>query len=200
MVDILFASSNSGKAIEVRKICSRHGYKVHTADELISVCGPPPTVEEGIESYLTNASLKATAYFNWSGMPALGDDSGLEVEVLDNAPGISSARYAGEGTSSHDNIRKLLSNLKQATNRKAFFRAVLSFTTDGQRYIESTGILKGQIAQSPRGSGGFGYDSVFIPDGFAETLAQLKERGEFVATHRVLALEQLCLRLADAQN
>ena len=167
------------------------------ANELgVSVSEPVPDVAEHADSYHGNARLKADSFFRWCGLPSLADDTGLEVDALGGRPGVHSARYAGPHGRSEDNIRKLLREISQSPSlgkkgRRARFvcHLVLKFG-DGQ-YVENHAELMGEIGFAPHGHGGFGYDSVFIVDGYGKTLAELKEKDLPVKTHRILALEKL---------
>jgi len=186
----LFASSNKGKAVEVRETAQRFGIAVASPAELQGL-PPPPEVEESAATYRGNALLKAKAYCDWSGLPSFGDDSGLEVEALNGAPGIYSARYAGEPSNPQRNIEKLLGVLSCAGNRRAAFRSVICLVRPGAEPLYVEAVLHGEIGREQKGAGGFGYDPVFVVDGFGATLAELKERGIEVKTHRILALEKL---------
>lgn len=186
----LFASMNSGKLVEVREVAARFGLTVLSPREL-KAAEAPPDVEESADTYRGNALLKAEAYARWSGMPAFADDAGLEVEALQGAPGVWSARYAGEAADPEKNIQKLLKNLAGVSNRTAAFRSLICLFSEAEGVKVAEGFLHGRIAEEPAGKGGFGYDSVFIVDGYTETLAELKERNVPVKTHRILALEKL---------
>lgn len=198
---LLFASSNEGKLVEVREIAASFSFRVLTPLELQEEAslfsglhspeGTIPEVKESADSYLGNARLKAEAFYNWSGMASLADDAGLEVDALGGAPGVFSSRYAGLRASSPDNIQKLLAALAEAKDRSARFRSVLLLKLNKTQELIAEATLSGVIAEQVDGSGGFGYDSVFVVDGYAKTLARLKEERVVVKTHRILALEQL---------
>ena len=195
MGPIVFATSNRGKIADVRNFVGSIGIEILSPDQIVGR-GEPPAVEEGTTSYGENAGLKAAAYLRWSGVPSIGDDTGLEVEALGGAPGIISARFAGVGATSRQNTEKLLGLLHGASNRRALFRAVLVLALpEGTRY-EAEGILEGSIAREPRGGGGFGYDNVFEVAGTGKTLAELKEAGGGVMTHRHRALRALLDQIA----
>jgi XTP/dITP diphosphohydrolase len=193
---ILFASSNKGKINEVQEAASALPITVLSPEEAM-VAGlarnkQAPDVEESASSYEGNARLKVDAYYEWSGIPALADDAGLEVQALDGAPGLFSARYAGVHGDWQRNTAKLLDALKDTKNRRAFFRCCLVLKLGPFDYIVTDGRLEGEIAQSPAGTGGFGYDNVFIVKGTGRTLAQLKEDTcGTVPTHRTEALGKL---------
>ena len=189
--DILFASTNSGKLAEVR---SASPVPIISPLEIERRIGmPAPEVSETERTYLGNARLKAESYFNWSRRHAtLADDTGLEVAALGGAPGIYSARYAGEGANPRRNIQKLLEVMQGKSERNATFvcQLVLILPNGEQKF--SRGELHGTIAEAPRGDGGFGYDSIFIvDDAGSKTLAELKAEKVALITHRGAALRKL---------
>jgi len=190
MREILFATTNKGKLEEARKIALQYEITLISPEDLQGR-GSPPEVEETGDSYEENALLKVKAFWEWSGGKAsIADDAGLEVDFLNNEPGIRSARYAeGEKIS---NIQKLLTTLGDADNRKAEFVSCLAYFDSNKVPIFVTQRLKGSIAKTPSGNGGFGYDPIFEVDGYnGETLASLKERGVLVETHRIMAFRSL---------
>lgn len=192
MKEILFASTNKGKVVEVLETAKSHKeIQIILPSELPSKLGAAPDVEESGDTYKENALLKSYAYFAWANIPALADDTGLEVEVLNGIPGVKSARYAGEPSDPKKNIAKLLNALTGVTNRKARFICVLSLVGMGPKEIIVEAFLPGSIIEVPRGTGGFGYDSIFLPEGHKETLSELKASGKEIKTHRILALEKL---------
>lgn len=214
MNPVLFASTNRGKFKELSTASSLFGVKVLFPADLVeglyseagidSPLGPYPLVEETGGTYRENALLKAQAFHDWSKIPSLGDDTGLEVTALNDAPGIYSARYAGARAVTANNIDKLLSDLEQLESRKgrvdrtARFVCVLVLVLGNGKYMEASGELKGEIARYPSGRGGFGYDSVFVVQGYGRTLAELKEKGPTFKTHRILALEKLWEELSSS--
>jgi XTP/dITP diphosphohydrolase len=194
MDKVLFGSLNKGKCAEARLLASEIGLNLCTPDQLIDQCGTPPDVIEGYASYYDNARLKAEAFFAWAKMPAIGDDSGLEVSALNGAPGVITARFAGEGATSAANRAKLLHSLKDKKDRTAQFRCVLNFY-DGKEHLVVEEILVGAIAQAERGEEGFGYDPIFeLPEG--KTLAELRSQ-QSIDTHRVRALRRMFQLLAQ---
>ena len=144
-------------------------------------------IPEPFESFEENAAAKANLLFEQTGIPCFAEDSGLEVDALNGRPGVFSARYAGEHGNSEANINKLLSVLEGITNRSARFIAVIAFPTPS-RVIFFTGIVAGTIASGPRGAGGFGYDPVFIPNGFKDTFGELSPAVKQSISHRKKAL------------
>ena len=157
-----------------------------------------PEVLESAADYAGNARLKAEAFAAWSGLAAVADDTGLEVQALGGAPGILSARFAGEQGNMKANIAKLLKEMEGQNNRQAFFRCVLCLVQPSVVPLTVEGILTGEIAREPRGAGGFGYDNVFVVAGCGRTLAELKEAKVEIKTHRILALEKLFAQLSQA--
>ena len=196
---IIFASGNRGKLTEAREVASEFpDLKILSPLEYLEIqrtAGNPPVIEESGKNYSENAMIKAQAYFTWSQVPCLADDSGLEVDSLGGEPGLHSARYAGEGVDFTKNVEKLLNNLQGVKDRRACFRSVLVCKISQESYLTAQGELLGNIALAPSGKGGFGYDPVFIPDGYSESLAELKGRGDRIATHRVKALRKLFTEL-----
>ncbi len=203
MKRILFASTNAGKVKEVREFLSASNFEVLGLAELISPGGllegqTIPEVEETADSYHGNALLKARAYFNWSNIPTLADDSGLECQALDGAPGLLTARFAGENAGPAANRAKLLATLAGEPDRRARFVCVLCYYTQAHGYSFMEATLEGSIALQEKGQGGFGYDPIFIPNGELQTLAELKMLQE-VETHRSRALQSF-LNLLNEQK
>lgn len=198
--ELVIATRNPGKLIEVRELLS------DLPLGLKSLLDFPETteVEETGATFADNASIKATAYALQTGAWALSDDSGLEVEALGGAPGIYSARYSGEGASDADRIERLLYELARTgdTQRRARFVSAVSLSDPTGRIVNvSEGICEGRIGHSPRGEHGFGYDPVFIPDGFELTFGELTAEIKQLISHRARALvntRAFLLRLFDA--
>ena len=195
-LNILFASNNAGKVAEAREHAQALGIILLAPPDL-SDRGKPPAVEETSGSYLGNARLKARAFLHWSGLPSLADDAGLEVEALPGELGVETAYYAGPQATALQNNEKLLERMADipAASRQARFLCQLVLSYPEGHALEVTGELKGSIATAIYGKGGFGYDSVFVPEGFDRTLADLKEQGREVETHRTRALNKLFEKL-----
>ncbi len=195
MEKILFGSSNRGKLEEARK---EWGKIICSPSELVERVGSvaPEVIEDGT-TYFENARKKVEALFAWSGgMATFSDDTGLEVMALHGAPGLHSARYAGPENDPAKNIAKLLEALRGAEDRRARFVCTLVYKSRDVDCLVAEGELCGRIASEQTGRGGFGYDSVFIVDGFhGKTLAELKQCGDGVVTHRVAALRALKTKL-----
>ena len=152
-----------------------------------------PEVEETGTTFLANATLKAVAISRLAGGLVLADDSGLEVDALDGAPGVYSARYAGEGADDAANNARLLENLAgvPASERTARFRCVMVVARDGEVLADFDGSVEGRIIEAPRGDHGFGYDPLFVPDGHDATFAELGAEIKNGMSHRARALETL---------
>jgi XTP/dITP diphosphohydrolase len=188
---LLLASANQGKLRELRTILE--GLPVELVGLAEAGLGEPPEVEETGDTFLENALLKGRAYAAWSGMAAVADDSGLEVDALGGAPGVRSARYAGPGASDQANLDKLLAALAGVPpeRRTARFRcaAVLVDPAAGEWHAEAA--WEGRILDAPRGSGGFGYDPVFLPGGWESTSAEVDQATKDAASHRGRAFRAL---------
>ena len=188
---LLLASANQGKLRELRTILDGLGVELVGLDE--AGLGEPPEVEETGETFLENALLKGRAYGAWSGLAAVADDSGLEVDALGGAPGVRSARYAGPGAGDQANLDKLLAALDGVPpeRRTARFRcaAVLVDPDVGEWHAEAA--WEGRVLDAPRGSGGFGYDPVFLPNGWELTSAEVDQATKDAASHRGKAFRAL---------
>mgnify|MGYP006365018793 FL=1 len=141
-----------------------------------------------------NARQKAMYIYENYGMDCFADDTGLEVDALNGAPGVYSARYAGDGHDSEANMQKLLHELEGKKNRKAQFRTAICLIQEGKEYLFE-GIVKGEIIQEKRGGAGFGYDPIFVPEGYEQTFAELGNDVKNTISHRARAVEKLCLFL-----
>ncbi len=188
---LLLATANQGKLRELRTILD--GLPVELVGLAEAGLGEPPEVEETGDTFLENALLKGRAYAAWSGLAAVADDSGLEVDALGGAPGVRSARYAGPGASDQANLDKLLAELTGVPpeRRTARFRcaAVLVDPEAGEWHAEAA--WEGRLLDAARGSGGFGYDPVFLPDGWELTSAEVDQATKDAASHRGQAFRAL---------
>jgi XTP/dITP diphosphohydrolase len=151
-------------------------------------------VEETEETLEGNAILKAKSYFQQTHLPCIADDTGLMVDILNGEPGIWSARYAGEPADSQKNIQKLLEKLRHLnaltpSERKAHFKTVIAYY-DGSEVHTFEGIIHGYIALEPQGNNGFGYDPIFIPEGYTSTFAQMSNEQKNLISHRNIALQK----------
>jgi XTP/dITP diphosphohydrolase len=188
---LLLASANQGKLRELRTILA--GLPVELVGLTQAGLGDPPEVEETGDTFLENARIKARAYAAWSGRAAVADDSGLEVDALGGAPGVRSARYAGQGAGDQANLDKLLAALAGVPpeRRTARFRcaAVLVDPEGGEWHAEAA--WEGRVLDAPRGTGGFGYDPVFLPHGWDRTSAEVDQVTKDAASHRGKAFRAL---------
>lgn len=184
---LLLGTRNAGKVREIEGILGDVPWRIRSLQEFADIDVPAETGD----TYADNAIIKARFYASATGLCALADDSGLEVEALDGAPGVFSARYAGAGASDADRRTLLLSELAdlQAEQRKARFVCVVAIALpDGAVLNTSEGACNGKIIFEPRGNGGFGYDPLFVPDGFDKTFAELPETIKNQLSHRSRAL------------
>lgn len=185
---LLVATNNSGKLQEIKELLADLGA------EIVSPLNIPQLrklkVKETGSTFRENALLKAQAYADLSGLTTISDDSGLEVEALDGKPGVKSARFSPG--SDHDRNLKLLSLMKGIKNRKARFVAVVCYFDSQKKsthYFQ--GKIEGKISLAEKGSGGFGYDSIFIPQGYNKTFAELGSEVKNKLSHRAGALKKL---------
>lgn len=189
MRSLLLGTRNPGKVKEILDILGDAGWSFSSLQEFANVA----TAEEHGNTYADNAIAKARYYALATGFCALADDSGLEVEALGGAPGVFSARYAGDDASDADRRVLLLSELAKRSdvNRRARFLAVVAIASpDGSLLNVSEGTCEGTITFAPRGNGGFGYDPLFVPDGYNQTFAELPEDIKNHISHRARALVQ----------
>ena len=187
MQSLLIGTGNPGKVREIKNILANSGWSFSLLEQFPAV--DPP--EENGTSYAENAIAKASYYALTTGMYALADDSGLEVDALSGAPGVFSARYAGENATDADRRALLLTELAKENNtsRRARFVAVVAISdATGSVLNVSEGICEGKIISSPRGESGFGYDPLFVPDGYDQTFAELAEEIKNRISHRARAL------------
>ncbi|MEP1151430.1 MAG: RdgB/HAM1 family non-canonical purine NTP pyrophosphatase [Balneola sp.] len=185
MNKLVLASRNKNKIEEMKQLVAHLGIEIYSAldfPELEEVEEDQPTLEG-------NALKKAQYVHQQTGIPALSDDTGLEVEALDGAPGVYSARYAGEDASYQDNVLKLLTALKDQKNRSAQFRTVVALV-DADKEFTFEGVCKGSILEEQRGKKGFGYDPIFMPDEFAESFAQMDANIKNLISHRGRAIQK----------
>jgi XTP/dITP diphosphohydrolase len=184
MKEIVLASANKKKIAELNNLLG--DFSVLSLSDI----GFDREIEEPFLTFNENAFQKANTIYSFCGKNVLADDSGLCVEALDNKPGVFSARYAGNGADDQANLQKVLNELKGKTNRKAFYKAVLCLIWNGTaHYFE--GECHGTLIETPIGANGFGYDPVFVPDGYKETFAQLPPEVKQQISHRAKAMKQL---------
>jgi XTP/dITP diphosphohydrolase len=182
---LIFATHNKNKLKEVQALMPET-IQLYSLDDI----GCFEEIPETADTIDGNAILKADYIMENYRQDCFADDTGLEVEVLDGAPGVYSARYAGEGKNSEDNVQKLLKELQGEENRRAQFKTVIALNLDGHQYLFQ-GICTGRITHERRGDQGFGYDPVFQPDGSDKTFAEMSLEEKSVISHRGIALRDL---------
>lgn len=182
---LVFATHNQNKFSEVKEMLPKYIELLSLTD--IECFEEIAETENTIEG---NAKLKAEYVYNTYGIPCFADDTGLEVEVLNNEPGVRSARYAGEENDSAANIKKLLKNLEGMENRSAQFKTAIALITDREEKI-FLGVCEGEIIEELRGDSGFGYDPIFQPNNFDKTFAQISLEQKSEISHRGIAMRKL---------
>jgi len=193
MNELVFSTNNQHKLEEVSDILGNNFRILGLKD--IGIDTDIPETGDTLEE---NALIKARYIWKQKECDCFADDTGLEVEALDNAPGIYSARYAGEQKSAKDNVDKLLMELKDKNNRKARFRTVIAAILQGEEFLFE-GIIEGTITDTPRGEAGFGYDPVFIPNGYDVTFAEMGNDLKNTISHRAIAVNKFCNFLKNKQ-
>jgi XTP/dITP diphosphohydrolase len=192
-VKIVLATRNKNKVEEIREILKMYlDDEIFSQIELLSSADfQIPEIEEDGETYEENALKKAREVYKFTGLPSLADDSGIEVEILGGRPGVFSARYAGEGATDEENNKKLLKELENVPieKRKAKFKCVIAYVDSVEERI-FYGETSGKVIFEPLGDGGFGYDPLFLPDGFDLTYAQLPGEVKNRISHRSKALQK----------
>lgn len=184
-MQLVFASNNKNKIAEIQAMLPQNIQILSLTD-----IGCHEEIPETANTIEGNAILKADYVTQNYGYDCFADDSGLEVDVLNGAPGVYSARYAGEQKNDGDNVDKLLMELQGVTNRKANFKTVIALNYKGQQHL-FTGIANGAIIHEKRGDFGFGYDPVFVPIGHQSTFAQISQEEKAAISHRGKATRQL---------
>ncbi len=184
---LVLATRNRGKTEELGALLSPTGITVKNLDDF----GPMPEVEEDGATFDENAFKKSSFYARILGFPTMADDSGLVVEALDGAPGVLSARYAGENATDRDRCEKLLTELKGKTNRAAAFECVISISVPTGAALTYEGRCEGVIAEAPAGDNGFGYDPVFYYPSLGKTFAELDATEKNRISHRGRALAEV---------
>lgn len=184
MKDLVFATHNAHKLEEIRAILKE--YNILGLNDI----NCHTDIIEDASTLEGNAIIKANFVTNNYNINCFADDTGLEVEALDGAPGVYSARYAGENCSYQDNVIKLLDALKDIENRKARFRTVIALNLDGRQYTFE-GIVNGIITREQHGEKGFGYDPIFLPDGYDMTFSEMPLEIKNKISHRGIATQKL---------
>jgi XTP/dITP diphosphohydrolase len=187
MLHIILATKNRGKILEVSHLLKDLNIKLLS---LLDFENAPHIVEDG-KSFMENAKKKAIEVYTQFGVPSIGEDSGLSVEQLNGAPGIFSARFAGENATDDENNRKLLEELSNFPEPHLAAFTCNACYYDGNEFLTSSGEIKGKIIHQKRGTNGFGYDPYFIPDGFNKTTAELSMNDKNKISHRYKAFNSL---------
>ncbi|MBP6392233.1 MAG: RdgB/HAM1 family non-canonical purine NTP pyrophosphatase [Flavobacteriales bacterium] len=193
-MELVLCTGNPGKVAELRALLPDDHRVVGLAELGLSTDLP-----ETSDTLQGNALQKARHAFAQCGRPCVADDTGLEVDALHGAPGVRSARYAGEAKDAAANMRKLLDALVGAPLRTARFRTVLAFV-DGDKEHCFEGTVEGTITHGPLGTGGFGYDPIFLPEGSSLTFAQMDAEAKNRISHRARAMEKLLAYLREVQR
>jgi XTP/dITP diphosphohydrolase len=184
-MDIIFATQNAHKILEIQQICPA-SIRIISLKELnftIPIPETSPTIE-------ANSLQKALFVFEHFKMPVLSEDTGLEVNALNGAPGVYTARYAGQNSTDEQNIKKLLTALKNENNRKARFKTIITYIDIQGNSRQFEGICEGEILPEKRGSDGFGYDPIFKPFGSSVSFAEMTLEQKNTFSHRVKAFRQ----------
>ncbi|MES2546029.1 MAG: non-canonical purine NTP diphosphatase [Bacteroidota bacterium] len=184
-MQLVFASNNKNKIQEIQKMLPDNIQILS-----LEAIGCTEEITETATTIEGNAILKSNYVTEKYGYDCFADDTGLEVEILNNEPGVYSARYAGEQKNDNDNMNKLLENLSDKTNRNAQFKTVIALNIKGKQHL-FTGIAKGEITIEKKGNQGFGYDPIFKPEGFTQTFAQLSMDEKAEISHRGKATKLL---------
>ncbi|MBY0485707.1 MAG: non-canonical purine NTP diphosphatase [Flavobacteriaceae bacterium] len=182
---LVFASNNKNKIKEIQLL-------VPSSIQIVSLedIGCTEDIPETANTIEGNAILKANYVTQNYGLNCFADDSGLEVDALNGEPGVYSARYAGEPKNDDNNMNKLLLNLKDKNNRKANFKTVICLNINGEQHL-FTGIINGKIIEEKIGNNGFGYDPIFVADGYTKTFAELSIEEKSTISHRGIAVKKL---------
>ncbi|MBC7694116.1 MAG: non-canonical purine NTP diphosphatase [Burkholderiales bacterium] len=184
-MQLIFATHNQNKLKEVRSLIP-DSINLLSLDEVHF----KKDIEETETTIEGNAILKAKTIYEETGINCFADDSGLLVDALNGAPGVYSARYAGEQKSDRDNMEKLLQELQGKQERSAYFKTVMALIINDKKYLFE-GIIKGKIMPEKAGTNGFGYDPVFMPDGYNQTFAQMDQETKNSISHRGIALKKM---------
>ena len=195
-MQILAATKNAGKLSEMSGLLEGLPFDLRSLNEFENIIEP----EETGATFAENAALKAAHYARQTGLAAVADDSGLEVEALGGAPGVYSARYGGPMASDAERIWKLLREMQDSgsENRSARFVCAMALANAaGEIIFQAEGICRGRIALTPGGQNGFGYDPVFIPEGYAATFGELSGEIKSKLSHRARAIEKIIRFLRD---
>ena len=192
---LVLATGNPGKVDELRALLADLPLTLRPTGDLDA----PPDVTEDADTLDGNARKKARAFHEHTGLPALADDTGLEVAALDGGPGVHTARFAGPDATPDDNKRRLLDAMEGVEDRRARFRTVAALVEDDGTMRTFEGICSGTITTEPQGDGGFGYDPLFLPDGRDQTFAEMPPETKNQISHRRKALDAVRQFLANGE-
>lgn len=185
MKNLVFATGNSHKLQEVQGL-----FKEGFALSCLKDVNITEEIPETADNLVDNALQKAWYVYNKCGIPCFADDTGLEVEALNGAPGVYSARYAGESKDSKLNMLLLLENMNGKTNRNARFRTIIAYIDENAQEHIFEGEIRGKIIENMAGTNGFGYDPIFVPEGYEQTFAELSSEIKNTISHRARAMEK----------
>ena len=185
---IVLATHNMDKEAEMNAVLADLGFDLLTLNQFPEI----GEIEETGTTLLENSFIKARTVYNVTGLPSLADDTGLEVDALNGAPGVFSSRYAGDNVSYEENLKKILHDLDgiPIQKRAARFRTVISFVTENSE-LTTDGVLEGVITNEPKGLNGFGYDPVFFVEDIGKTLAEISTEKKNKISHRSVALKKM---------
>ena len=186
---IVFATGNPNKLKEIKSAIK--SFKIIGLRD-VKITEEIPETGDTLKK---NALQKAKYVYDKTGLDCFSDDTGLEIEALNNRPGVYSAMYAGPGCNAENNIQKVLQELEESTNRKAQFKTVIALILDGQEYFFE-GVVNGEVLKEQSGKGGFGYDPIFRPIGYKESFAEMTLKQKNEISHRGLAVQKLVTFLA----
>lgn len=189
----VIATNNPHKVFEFKKILAPLGISCYSLKEMGIVCD----AEETGTTFAENAYIKAKAVYDICKLPTVADDSGICVEALGGEPGVYSARYGGEGYDDEGRMFLLLKNMEQHENRTANFTSSISCVIDDKTVISAEGYVFGQLTREPRGTNGFGYDPIFLPNGYDQTTAEMESEAKNAISHRGNALRLLVNKLKE---
>ena len=192
---LVLATGNPGKVDELRALLADLPLTLRPTGDLDA----PPDVTEDADTLDGNARKKARAFHEHTGLPALADDTGLEVAALDGGPGVHTARFAGPDATPDDNKRRLLDAMEGVEDRRARFRTVAALVEDDGTTRTFEGICSGTITTEPQGDGGFGYDPLFLPDSYDQTFAEMPPETKNQISHRRKALDAVRQFLTDGE-
>lgn len=194
-MDIFFVTGNQNKVFEINELLRDTGLHILSQSDL----NYHEDIEETGSTFEENAIIKAKTVHDIYQKPVFAEDSGLEIFALNGEPGVLSARYAGALKSDMNNIQLVLSRLKNVKDRRACFKTVVAYIHQKKIYTFK-GSIQGTITEEPKGNGGFGYDPIFIPDGFEQTFAQLSAADKNRISHRGVAIRQFIAHLKEAYD